>query len=751
MKKIGITLWMLFVMIGAGFAQATPEKTFNLDFETLDKTKKKPLKWYLRNGGSYSSQLTNTEVKSGKYAVQIASIGPRNRSSFGVCTYAIPSLYKGANIELKGYMKTKEVGADGHAGLWLRVDRESGDPAFDNMINQQVTGTNDWKEYSIKLNFPDNAKRIVLGGLLTTTGQMWIDDLRLFIDGKPIEDVPHQKAQVYPAQADKAFAKGSKINFSQINKTQAKHLSILGKVWGFVKYHHPEVAKGNHNMDKELFRVLPKVMASKSDAQRDQVLLQWIEKLGKIPPCKNCASNDFGKNAKLTPDHAWMKSPQLSKPLKAKLQYIFTNRYNGSKAHYYIKPRRQVQNPVFKNEASYADFKYPDTGYRLLALYRYWNIIQYYFPYKYAIGKDWNKVLDEFIPQFVANKNALEYHLSIKKLVANINDSHGFLRESHGVLKKHFGVYTVPVIIRFIENQVVVTDYYDGKEGKESGLKIGDIILEIDGVPVKQRIKELLPLTAASNKPGKMRNITRMLLNSNKKVATLKVKQGGKVKTLKTPRLTPKRGQAAKYYTYSSPKKGYRLINKEIGYIHIGKLQQDDLAPAFELFKNTKGLVIDIRNYPSAFTVFSLSKYLHPQPREFVKFARMSANTPGVFVVDPAYEAGEFNSDYYKGKVIIIVNEVTQSSAEYHSMAFRKAPKATVIGSITAGADGNISRFPLPGGFRATITGLGVYYPDGTETQREGIVPDIKITPTIAGIKAGKDELLEKAIELIKK
>jgi C-terminal processing protease CtpA/Prc len=49
------------------------------------------------------------------------------------------------------------------------------------------------------------------------------------------------------------------------------------------------------------------------------------------------------------------------------------------------------------------------------------------------------------------------------------------------------------------------------------------------------------------------------------------------------------------------------------------------------------------------------------------------------------------------------------------------------------------------------ISGIGVYYPDGRETQRIGIVPDIEVKPTIEGIKNGKDEVLEKAIEFIRK
>jgi C-terminal processing protease CtpA/Prc len=51
---------------------------------------------------------------------------------------------------------------------------------------------------------------------------------------------------------------------------------------------------------------------------------------------------------------------------------------------------------------------------------------------------------------------------------------------------------------------------------------------------------------------------------------------------------------------------------------------------------------------------------------------------------------------------------------------------------------------------KAKISGIGVYYLDGRETQRIGIVPDIEVKPTIKGIREGRDELLEKAIEIIR-
>ena len=166
-------------------------------------------------------------------------------------------------------------------------------------------------------------------------------------------------------------------------------------------------------------------------------------------------------------------------------------------------------------------------------------------------------------------------------------------------------------------------------------------------------------------------------------------------------------------------------------------------------FLKTKGMIVDLRCYPSEFIVFTLSKYLMPQKTEFVKFSIGDITTPGLFTLTKPLSDGENNANYYKGKVVILVNEKTQSQAEYTAMALRCAPNATVIGSTTAGANGNVSLIPLIGGISTNISGIGVYYPDGKETQRVGIIPDIGVHPTIQGIREGRDELLEKAIEII--
>jgi hypothetical protein len=202
-----------------------------------------------------------------------------------------------------------------------------------------------------------------------------------------------------------------------------------------------------------------------------------------------------------------------------------------------------------------------------------------------------------------------------------------------------------------------------------------------------------------------------------------------------------------KYGENNSPP--HKILQNNIGCIFPGSLKKGEIDSIMSVLANTKGLIIDFRCYPSDFIVFSLGKFLMPKPTKFVKFSVGSMVNPGEFTFTQPLLVGENRIDYYKNKIVIIVNEITQSSAEYHTMAFRVAPEAIVIGGTTAGADGNVSTIMLPGNIRTMISGIGVYYPDGTETQRVGIIPDIEMHPTIKGIRNGEDELMNKAIELI--
>ena len=178
----------------------------------------------------------------------------------------------------------------------------------------------------------------------------------------------------------------------------------------------------------------------------------------------------------------------------------------------------------------------------------------------------------------------------------------------------------------------------------------------------------------------------------------------------------------------------------------MGQLDMDSVDMVMQKLMKTKAIIFDVRNYPKG-TMYKIASMIM-EPKEFVTFTRPDITHPGRLLQDTiSLKCG--NKKEYKGKVVILQNERTQSHAEFTIMALRAAPGAIVIGSQTAGADGNVSRLALPGGITTMFTGLGVFYPDGTETQRIGIVPDIEVKPTIKGIREGRDEVLDRAVQYI--
>ncbi|UOQ78929.1 hypothetical protein MUN84_10620 [Hymenobacter sp. 5516J-16] len=322
---------------------------------------------------------------------------------------------------------------------------------------------------------------------------MWLDQLELTVDGKPLARALLRPIKHYKAEQDTAFYSGSGINLGSLNPQQLENLAVLGRVWGFVKYYHPAVATGEHNLDAALFRVLPQVLASSSTAARSQLLSNWVTSLGLVPPCPTCRE-PAPESIRLQPDLAWLTdNRQLSPALSQQLEYLRRNRNQGP--HYYVSTVPGVGNPIFQHEEKYALLKtdLPDDGLRLLALYRYWNMIAYFFPYRYAIGEDWQQVLPDFLPQFVAARTPEQYQLTALALIARIHDTHATIYEPNKILTAYKGKYHAPVQVRFVEGQAVVTDYFDQQLGSATGLQKGDVVLQVDGRKVADLVAERRP------------------------------------------------------------------------------------------------------------------------------------------------------------------------------------------------------------------------------------------------------------------
>ena len=721
MKKFLAFSFLLLVNIL--FSQS---QNFNFDFENYSKNDDLPKDWF--KWGDYNLKVDSIKAISGKNAVLVDG---ENGESFGCVAYKLPANFKGKKITLEGYIKLENV-SDGFVGLLMRIDKKQESVAFDNMEKQQLQGTEDWKKYSVTLDFVENADNIYIGGILVGKGKAWFDNFKVTIDGKPIESLKQIEKKLSIVEKDNEFDNGSKFELSTLNENQKRNLFVLGKVWGFIKYNHPEIAKGTISWDYELFRILPKIDNKDFDAE----LVNWINKLGTFKTTtKELPKED---EIKLLPNTSWISNTSLiSKDLSVLLQKL--DNADRSNSNYYIDFYKGVGNPNFTNEKVYDKMNYTDSGIKLLAVFRYWNMIEYFFPNRHLMDENWDSVLKEFISKMTTTKDQKEYTLTLLELIGKIQDTHANIWGGNKIVEEFFGKNIVPIEIKFIEDKAVVTKLQNEFKGSE--LQVGDIITSINGINVEDWIENNLKYFPASNRPTQLRDIANKILRSNDKSIQVSIesKLGNKNLDLET---IPN-----KYF--SEEPVSHKVINENIGYIYPGTLKNGEINEIMPKFLDKKGLIIDLRCYPSDFIVFSLNKYLLNERKEFVKFTSGSLKTPGLFAYEKTLSVGGNNKDNYKGKVIILINEETQSQAEYTAMALRVSPNATVVGSTTAGADGNISAIYLPGNIFTYISGIGVLYPDGSETQRIGIIPNIKVEPTIKGIREAKDEVLEKAIELI--
>lgn len=739
MNKLTIATLVALSFLQSACAQTRVLPTLNLDFE--QHRNGFPLYWSAFGDKAYKIYVDSVHKKSGKFSAVIENTG--SKKEYRALWISLPANYEGKSIRLSGFIKTENV-TEGYAGLWMRIYPQIG---FDNMSNRGVTATTDWAPFEITLPLkPKETEQIVFGGRLVGKGKMWLDDLKITIDGMELDDpkIKTFQKEILTAEEDKAFDDGSKITFPPLNQDLIHNLKLLGKVWGLMKYHHPEIAKGKYNWDYELFRFLPDYMKAKDKQQRDNLLTNWIKKYGVLAACKSCKPTS--SDALLKPDLFWINDAGLSGNLKNQLTDLYDNRNQGKQ--YYIALQPGVANPNFTNERPYLEMTNPDAGFRLLSLYRYWNMINYFFPYRHLTDQKWDTVLEEYIPKFLNAKDKLAYELVAVQVIGEVNDTHANLWGGRQKTNELRGNRFAAFKAEFVEDQLVVVDYFNPEFSGLAKVKIGDVITHINGKNITALIDSLKPYYPASNSAARLRDLSIDLLRSASNTISLNYLSEGRKQQVNVPTYERKDLRMYHWYKVDSSQRCYRLLPGNIGYITLANIKQADIPEIKKAFAATKGIIIDIRNYPNTFVPFSLGSYFVTEPTSFVKFTMGNPNNPGEFAFR---EGPKISSDEnkYKGKLVVLVNENSQSQAEYTAMAFHSIKNSTIIGSTTAGADGNVSAIMLPGGLSTMISGIGVYYPDGKETQRVGIIPDIVVKPTIKGIKNGKDEVLESAIKVI--
>lgn len=531
------------------------------------------------------------------------------------------------------------------------------------------------------------------------------------------------------------------------DKDNIKGLTALGQLWGFLKYHHPTVAAGKYDWDKELMKRIPDIRNAGSEKEWKERLNAWVDSLPPVPPTTHKELPPL--EVKQRPDYAQLFDTAYFLPQTIeKLQHILGNAAITS--NHYVSIKHGIID--FGNEAAYDTPLLPDTEHRLLALFRHWNIINYFFPYRSLCDQRWSEVLPEMIPAFMHANNTLAYYKACQKLEAKIDDSHGFYVNNHASFIQSIGTLHPPFFVRFIEDKPTITRLIAEEECRTHDIRLGDIITSINKIPIDTILKKELPYTAASNHPTKLRNIADQLLRSRTDTMELTIARDNREFQV---HIRCHSSEQLKKMVQPGRKKadGYQIIKDNIGYIYPANCNVKTRTTGIKkVLTGTQGVIVDFRCYPSDYISLPFLKQVNHRISPFSLVTFMDVAHPGyAFTVTKGRPTPGITQkkNAYDKKIVVIVDERTQSQAEDQVLGFQLATNVTVIGSTTAGANGAIAHFKLPGGITTYMSGKGVYYPDGSNLQREGVKIDEVISPTIQGIRENRDELLERAVEII--
>ena len=516
------------------------------------------------------------------------------------------------------------------------------------------------------------------------------------------------------------------------------NLETLCRVWGYAKYHHPVFCDTlcRVDVDSALFALLPQVVHADRDT-RNRHLLDWVRSLGAYTPnrveCEQTlAPYDLVETADLG---------ELSKLLQ-------DLRYAERDENYYLRMGTMENGPGYHYLSLRNERFYPtpqmDIGLNLLTLFRLWNVIEYYAPNRSLTLHPWDEVLSTYIPLMGVETDGRCFARLYMRLIRELNDGHAV-----APVEMLFGQRMLPVWPLQAEGRLFVG--YSG----DSALKRGDEVVAIDGEPISERLELLREYASRSNEASLRQALRFYGLCTRRDTAEVVRRRAGACDTLRVA--TVPYGSVSPIYDPAQlAQPPSRLLTDSVGYIYAGTFSREHLAEVGQTLPRTRALIIDLRTYPQNmdFTLTALiSQSLRTEPVVAWQMVYPTLALPGLFFRQEQWlyegfeEGAERCTQPYKGRVILLVDEITQSNPEFQAMALQSCPQTLTIGSPTSGANGSIVWIPLPGQL-TSFSGVGTLYPDGTQPQTVGVRLDVEVLPTAEGLQAGRDEVLERALEL---
>lgn len=402
--------------------------------------------------------------------------------------------------------------------------------------------------------------------------------------------------------------------------------------------------------------------------------------------------------------------------------------------------------PMAGQAPDYPEATYPDLPWRQLAVIKLWSVVENFFPYKQLMDRPWGEALPVFLGRMQTVKDGREYSLALAEMATTLQDSHVGVYNAE--MSSYLGAAPTSLRLAQIEGHIAISAMVPDSA---PGLSVGDVVVRVDGEEDQARLQRLRKVLPASTEGAGVRAALMYFL-AGPEGSSARIEAKGANGQMKTVELARSKGNWGKIGKLRSGPV-FRVLPGNIAYADLDRLEQKDVDAFFEAAKETRAMVLDMRGYPNG-TAWSIA------PRLNIKGAKVGASfrrnlvtgRPSEGDISLAFDQKLPTTDkaLYRGKVVMLINQETISQAEHTGLFFESVCDVTFVGSPTTGANGDVTVMMLPGGVMVPFTGHDVRHVDGRQLQRVGLQPHIPVAPTLDGLRSGKDEVLDRALEFIR-
>jgi Peptidase family S41 len=609
--------------------------------------------------------------------------------------YAAP--FRGKKVRLRAMVRA-ELPEGNHANLWLAVRRPNGEKGFED-LGDHPFGSGPWHATEITGDVAPDAEYLAFGVALDRQGKVWIDDVALEIVGNSTGETAGDPQWA----ANPSFEEGEE-------GWQPDDWEILG----------PIEAAGY----------------SLTRSAEQPYSGRWSGLLASADP------------KALVPDPGAPFVADLGGGVSALIPLALWADASGTLPH----PGPGINPPQPDKPAGFTPSG-DDRASRLAIAALAWNVFQNFYPYfdvDTPLGRpDWPAVLRTSLREAAADRDDDAFKATMYRMTAALHDGHA--AASHATASQgNLADFATPALTwDWIEDRLVIT-WADPE--RALGVHPGDAVLSIDGKPAREVVEDAeTRISATTPQHRRARTLPNLAVKHKDVELRLEIQPlDGSARTVTLRRMLPYfgEGSAASLREKSLPDKIAEL-RPGIFYVDLSRTSDDDLQGALDRLAAARGVVFDLREHPYA--RHFILQHLTDRPLYSEQFLVPLATRPdqqGVTWLRTHWTLPPLQP-LLKGKLAFLIGARTFSAGDTFAEIVDFYKLGALVGSPTAGITGNVNLVELPGQYRLIWTGMKVLKQDGSLRHGVAIQPTIPVAPTRRGLSEGRDEVLEKAIEVV--